>query len=85
MNQVVWTIIGRGNRSNNPFRREFEHLMTSIVDICDVLFDSLDDDAHCALTGLLARRNVNVVSIHQLVDRVTIDVDLWVCNQKLKR
>lgn len=61
--------------------------MACVVDVGYVLLDALDDDAHGALTRLLARRDVDIVVVHELVDGLAVDVDLRIvedeCNRKV--
>lgn len=59
--------------------------MASVVDVGDVLLDTLDDDAHGALTRLLARRDVDIVIVHELVDGLAVDVDLGIVEDERNR
>lgn len=76
VSQVIRSVVARRNRCDDPIRRELQQLMTSVVDIRDKLLHAFDDDAHRTLSRLLTRCDVNVMLVHQLVDRVAVDVDL---------
>lgn len=56
--------------------------MTSVVNICDVLLHTLDDDAHRTLAGFLTGSDVNIVRIHELVDCLAFNVDFRIVEDK---
>lgn len=85
MRHVVGSVIARRDGGDDAVGRELQQLVASVVDVRDVLLHALNDDAHGALAGLLAGRDVHVVSAHELVDGVAIDVDFRVVEDERDR